>query len=137
MAEPMSDERLAEIRQAAEQYRGSTVVRRKRNGAIAHRAELLAELDRVRTERNDNAQLAADFLGERNDARAKLAEVRGQLAELGRVEYEIGIQRPGEDDAQQHCGFSVVDVRARATEQGAIYVERVCRRGKWKAADGG
>lgn len=78
-------------------------------------------------------QIARKLVAEVDRLRAQLAEVGA----LGRIEYEIGIQQPGDDDAKQYCGFSEADVRARAAEQGATFVERVCRRGKWKAADGG
>lgn len=46
MTEPMTDERLAQIRTAAAQYAGTSLIRRRPNSAITHRQELLAEMDR-------------------------------------------------------------------------------------------
>lgn len=47
MIEPMRPERLEEIRAAAAQYHGTLLVRERPNSAIAHRAELLAEIKRI------------------------------------------------------------------------------------------
>ena len=48
MVEPMSDERLAEIGADVRQYKGTLLTRKRPNSAIAHRAELLAEVQRLR-----------------------------------------------------------------------------------------
>lgn len=160
MTEPMSEERLAQIR--AEHAAYLQDVQRFGLGGLARGAErrrqtigeLLAEAGRARAAESEQRQ-RADQLDEtlgwqyvarntgervRSELAAENDRLRAQLAEiggLGRIEYEIGIQQPGEDDAQQYCGFSEADVKARAAEQGATFVERVCRRGKWKAADDG
>lgn len=92
MTDPMAEERLAEIRAAAEQYRGSLIVRNKPNGAIAHRGELLDEVDRL------DGHLAAikKAQAESVAARRKLdemheqevAELRARLAEIGEIREE-------------------------------------------------
>lgn len=108
MAEPMNDERLAEIKAAAEQYRGSLTIRNKPNGAIAHRAELLAEVERLRAVLKADADIwednlsqihadrdhwqneAAAMFEQRDHARAEAAKLRAQLEAIGKVREEWG-----------------------------------------------
>jgi hypothetical protein len=60
----MTPERLAEITQFAEAYKGSGLVRGRPNSAIAHRGELLAEVRRLADE---NRQLHERLAAARND----------------------------------------------------------------------
>ena len=137
----MANELLDEIDRLTEVLEASRVVRNAAESSCrVYKAvvdRLKADRTRLRAELDRCAGLNRDLVKENVDATTRADTAVRELAELGRVEYEIGIRQPGEDDAQQYCGFSEADVRARAAEQGATYVERVCRRGEWKAAEDG
>lgn len=73
-------------------------------------------------------QVVRKLVAETKRLRAQLAEI----GELGRLQREIGIRQPGKDDAMEYSGFSEADVKARAADQGAAFVERDCRRSNWR-----
>jgi len=140
----MGEERLAEIRACAENYNG-LLVQERPNSAIAHRAELLAEVKRLR---DLNAELSETLdvrLDETQRLRAKLAtradlmsgldaevdrlagdnaKLRARLAEIGETREEFALRGDG---GEAYC----------ATREGALRVaedwNRIRTDGPWRA----
>jgi len=112
MPEPMSDERLAEIR-AWDAERNPTTVRKRPNSAVAHRHELLAEVERAR------AELAAAT------ARAETAEAAyhrldsAQAAEVAQLRLKLATR----GDLMNGLDGEVEGLRARAEQAEAELAE--------------
>jgi len=63
MTAPMTPERLAEIQAASTEYHRTWLIRHRPNSAIAHRRELLAEVERLTRERDQALNLMDVFDG--------------------------------------------------------------------------
>ncbi len=110
MSERMSDERLAEIK-ACDADRNRRTVRDRPNSAIAHRHELLAEVERLRT----------------------------ALSEFGNVRTHWGVQHPllGTEYVQGaiNAGAECLRRNAATSDQSWCLVTRLV--GEWREASRG
>jgi hypothetical protein len=103
----MPEARLEEIRAAAEQYAGSLLVRNKPNSAIAHRGELLAEIDRL-------GALLAELLEEQAEKFVDATTLfRGLNVRDGQVHLEI-------EPAREMILIWCASVRAMLDEHQAV-----------------